>query len=237
LLRFTPADNFFAEVAQVKVTVTDRRATNNTSNEKAATKVITPLKTNGQVCDPSQGFDFCKGTVQAPLVCATTAGNSKCTATATARNSAVSAAQVLSPSTGKTSVTGKITASLWDPATGCTTPQPPQADSIVKLTLASDAAKVTLSTDFPYTSFDTVLYVLTMDSNKISEPVVFDPRVQNSTDFWCIDDQPEVSGQDKNNRAILELKNLTAGTYLVVVDSVPNVDATGDLFQLNVAVE
>lgn len=237
--RFTLADSFSPDVAKVSVTVSDSRATNNVSNVKTAAREATPIKTTGATCDPNPaGFDYCKGTPQAPLVCATTGAASKCTAVKTARMNACNAALLLDPASGKSSVTGKISASLWDAPAGCSggTEVTSRPDSLVQLVLKEAATKVTLTTDFPYTTFDTVLYALTACD---AVPTVFDPRVQDSTDLWCTDDQAEVAGEPKNTHGILELMNLAAGSYFIVVDSasIPEDTQAGALFQLNVTVE
>ncbi|HEX6244011.1 MAG TPA: hypothetical protein VFZ61_24010, partial [Polyangiales bacterium] len=157
-------------------------------------------------------------------VCLATSATSKtytCTAINSARTRSCTAALVLEPAKGVTSVRGNVVApSLWDAPAGCVLGDPTgQAETVVKLVLASAATKVTLSTNNAGTSFDTTLYAMAKCDDA---PVL----------AWCED----YALDRKASGAELVLSNLAAGSYFVVVDSF-NVSLAGSTFQLDVKVE
>jgi hypothetical protein len=232
--RFPPGDNVPAKVKKVGITVSDTRATGNSSAEMITGLLgPAPSKNSGVVCDP-RGFDICKPSTMAPLVCAPSGNTNKCTPLATARTNACNAAPALTLG-GTTSVKGSITlVSLWDPPTSCTSSAPNQADSLVKLVL-TETKTVTLSTDNPYTSFDTDLYAIRSCSEA---PTLYDPRPSAAmTDFWCLPDQRDGGGAITSVKAKLVLNNLEAGTYFVVVESSPSAALLGDHFEIDVEAE
>ncbi|MDB4987190.1 MAG: hypothetical protein JWN04_2368 [Myxococcaceae bacterium] len=233
--RFAPSDAFLSTVAKVGITVNDSRATANSSAEKISNSVgPAPIKGSGATCDP-RGFDFCSGTLAAPLVCAPNGASNRCTAVATARTNACNAAATLNPSTGNLSVQGSVAlVSLWDQPVGCSASSAPEPDALVKLVLTEPATKVTLSTDTPYTSFDTELYVLRSCTDT---PSIYDPRTGAPMDLWCNDNQQASNGDITNVKSVLVLNNLAAGTYFIVVDSSPSADLSGSLFEVDVTVE
>jgi hypothetical protein len=176
--------------------------------------------------------------MMAPLVCATSGSASKCTALSTARTNACMAAMVLDPANGITSVRGAVTTtSLWDSPVGCAGGDAhAQPDAVVKLILAADAGTVTLSTDSNFTGFDTELFALQTCADA---PSVFDPRTPGSMDFWCDDSQLASNGDVISPKAVLTLRNLTAGTYYIVVDSTAATDPglQGNNWQVSVTVQ
>lgn len=222
---FEPDEEFVRVVKKVDVDVTDSGGRK--SNVLRAPLSMAPQINTGAACDP-RGFNRCN----TGSVCTTTGSVSRCTAIATARMTAANAALVLRPEMGVTSVRGAISRpSLWDAPEGCSFAQPGQPDAVVKLLLTQPATRVVITTDLPYTAFDSELYVLQAASDA---PSLYDPRTPGSMDFWCASDQPAPT---RDPQAKLELKNLTAGDYFIIVDSFPASDATGTGFQLDVTVE
>lgn len=222
--RFTPSEDLTNLVKKVGVKVSDSRATNNVSEEKiSAVLGPAPSKTNNAACD-LHGFDYCSGT--APLVCtATSATAGNCKALAMARTTACKAATVVT-SSGTTSVQGKLgQASLWNTPAACSAAQN-QPDAVVGLSLAAPAAKVTLTTNFPYTSFNSELTLL-----KACDEIPLDQATN-----WCSSDQV-TEGLISGPQPTLVLENVPAGSYYVLVDSFPSFELPGQLFQLNVTVE
>ena len=216
---FVPLDQgqvFADSVAKVRVKVTDRGGL--ASTPLTADKTAAPVKTSGQTCD-IRTFDRCATNT----VClATSTGKTyTCTAINTARTRSCTAALVLEPAKGVTSVRGNVVApSLWDAPAGCVLGDPTgQAETIVKLVLATPATKVTLSTHNAATSFDSTLYAM----NKCEDAPVL---------AWCED----FALDKKSSGAELVLANLAAGSYFVVVESF-NVQLAGSTFQLDVKVE
>jgi hypothetical protein len=236
--RFTPSDDFVNPtlgITRIGVKVSDGRATNNTSAEKISEDLkASPPKSSGAGCD-LHGFDYCKGTTMAPLVCTPTSATAgSCKTVTAARTSACSAATVVRPSgSGTFSVTGKLSlASLWDAPEGCSSAKN-TPDSLIKLVLDVPATKVTLTTNVPYTSFDSDLYVLEKCDQA---PVLTDPRTPATTDPWCLADA-YTDGSPSGRQPTLVLNNVAAEDYFVVIDSYPWLEAPGELFQLNVTVE
>jgi hypothetical protein len=216
------SENAASLAAKVEVTVTDRGG--RMSPAKVLTKAAAPLRNRGQSCDTRQ-FDRCAtGNVCSATGTSTTGS---CVATDTARTAACKAALVLTPVDGMASVRGTIgTPSLWDvPTGGCSVNDPVnRPEALAKFTLAQKATRVTLSTNYAYTSFDTTLYVLSSCS---AAPTV----------AWCDDDRPTgITPEPHTERAALTLMNLPAGEYFVVVDSFPSM-LTGTGFQLSLLIE
>jgi hypothetical protein len=216
------SENAASLSAKVEVTVKDRGGL--TSPAKVLTKVAAPVRNRGQSCDTRQ-FDRCA----ASNVCSATgtATTGTCAATDAARTAACKAALVLAPVDGMASVRGTIgNPSLWDvPTGGCSVNDPVnRPEALVKFTLAQKANKVTLSTNYPYTSFDTTLYLLSSCS---AAPLV----------AWCNDDRPlSIPPEPHTERAALVLTNLAAGEYFLVVDSFPS-QLTGTGFQVSLLIE
>lgn len=187
-----------------------------------ASKGVPVAKAVGAACD-TRGLDRCSSNNICSATGTSTTG--KCVAQATARNSACTAAVLLDPSKGTASVRGVINApSLWDvPGPGCSSNDPKgRPEALVKLRLAKDASSVILSTNHPYTGFDTTLYVL---ASCTAAP----------TPLWCADDRP-ADGSEHTERAQLTLTNLSKGDYYVVVDSFPQAASVSWGFELSAEV-
>lgn len=212
--RLDQTEGFTDMVKRVRLTATDLGNNHSTpvvktlnDTDTAPSSTGAPIIAAGGVCD-SRGFNRCA----ANYVCApTTAGatTTTCLQIATARTRACGAAQVLDPFKGITSVRGSVTSpSLWDTPDGCSTNNPKFApDSVVKLTLTRPVSKVVLSSDHPFTSFDTALYMLSKCD-------------MAPTAAWCADDQAATA--TNRSFAVLEIMGpLPAQDYFVIVDSFP----------------
>lgn len=215
--RLEPSQVLIDEVASIRVVAVD-------SGDKASNVLVAGRSEGltrgiGTTCDP-RGFNRCSDGAS----CSDFGDQHRCALPTEARTSACDGALVLNPSTGLTSVRGALRSSLYEPAVGCSPPeQDKQPDRIVKLVVAQAVSRLVLSTAHPYTGFDSVLYLL--DSCSATA------RLDR-----CIADQPAPS---TDRRAVLELNNLAAGEYFVVVDSFPSAayEATSDTFELTVSVE
>lgn len=214
-LRLDQGDVFAEMVAKVRVTMTDRG--NQSSAPVVADKAVTPTRTSGQTCDP-RSFDRCA--TNTVCVSANMGKTYSCTPASTARTRACTAALVLEPAKGVTTVRGNVAApSLWDAPAGCSLGDSAnQNEALVKLVLAAPAAKVTLSTNNAFTAFDSTVYAIAKCED-------------TPTLAWCADDS-----LDKKSGAELVLTNLAAGSYFVIVDSFA-VDVAGSTWQLDVKVE
>ena len=157
-----------------------------------------PMRTAGQSCDPL-GSDACKvGTTCYPGVAGT---SNACQSLATARKRRCDAAPVLDFSAGERFAVGELRgASGFTPSCAEAQAYP---DSVVKLKLSEPVAKLVLTTDSSSTGVDTVLSVLS------------GPCDGDATVVACNDDTLGVSTQGST----VELTNLPAGTYSVVIDS------------------
>lgn len=215
--RFDPSEYFVEQVAKVRVRVHD--IADLESAPLVLSRAAAPSRGNGASCDP-RTFNRCAGN----SVCTTLNGGRSyvCSALSASRQRACNGAPALAPGNGVTSVRGHIAEpSLWDTPGGCSSNDPTlRPDALVKLELDKPASKVVLSTDNAYTSFDSALYLLSACD---AVPVV----------AWCSDDQ--LSGA-RAHLAVLELHDLAAGTYYVVVDSYPASEG-GTTFQLDVTIE
>jgi len=225
--RFDPGSDFSDNVKRVRITVSDLGNNNSAPVVKTLNDTDTspnstgaPIRTVGAACD-ARGFDRCPANSVCGVASAT-ATNTTCVQVSTARQRACTAAQVLNPFAGVTSVRGTVkTPSLYDTPDGCATNNPKyQADSVVKLTLTKPVTKLVLSTDHPFTSFDTAVYLL----NKCDTA---------PTLAWCDDQQPSTAMN--SSLAVLELSgSFPAQDYYVVIDSSPG--STTGTWQLDVAV-
>ncbi len=220
--RFDPTSFFVDMVPKVRLTVTDLGGNSSTPVDKQLNDGSSgaPQVNMGAQCD-SRGFNRC------PMndVCALankTATNTTCITVTAARSNACANALVLDPFKGITSVMGNIKGpSLWDSPDGCSTANPTgQPEAVVKLILSQPASKVVLSSDHPFTAFDTTLYAIAGCTGM-------------PTAAWCADDQPAPAVN--TTLAVLELDNLPARTdYFVIVDSFTS--GSGTTFQLDVTV-
>jgi hypothetical protein len=228
--RVTPDEEFVKLVKRVGVTVSDARSTANTSPVvKSDVIKAAPSKSSGAGCS-LHAFDYCKGTAQSPLVCTPQGSDGVCKPLAMARTAACTAAPTLNPGSNALSVRGKLgQASLWDTPAACSAAKS-MPDAVVKFVLASTAAKVTLTTDFSYTSFNSEITLFK------SSGTAGCGEIPDDQPTWCQADAI-VDGLISGPQPTLVLENLEAGSYFVLVDSFPSLEATGELFQLDVKVE
>jgi len=212
--RFESSLNFSEMVAKIAMTVIDRGGLQSPRTVAALTDP--PQRNIGQVCDP-RGFDVCRSSACLPGIVG--AANNRCVAITPARTSACAQAKTLEPAKGITTIRGEISfPSLYDAPAGCASNDPRlQAERMIKLVLTAPVARVVLSTNNNYTNFDTVLYVV---STCDSTPML----------AWCSDDR---RGMERPSLAQLELANLAAGTYFIIVDSF---NAETGRFQLDLTV-
>jgi len=230
--RVTPDQEFVKLVKRVGITVSDARASTavptNTSTElvseviKAAT-----ARASGAACT-LHGFDVCKGAM--PLVCSPQGNDGVCKTVSSARTAACNTAPSLIPGSNMLSVRGKLSgASLWD-SLDCSPDVKNQPDAVVKFNLATDAAKVTLTTDFAYTSFNSELTLFRSPGGGCGD------IPPNQPVSWCATDA-YTDGLISGPQPTMVVENLAAGSYFVLVDSFPSFESTGELFQLDVKVE
>lgn len=215
--RFEPSLELLDNVDTIKVTVFDsgKRA----SAELTAKLGSAPTPVGGTSCDP-MGFVVCAG----QSVCTFNGTRTSCSGVATGRTSACTNALTLAPPE-VSSVRAEALFSLWDAPGSCLTGDPKQRpDRVVKLRLAADAAKVTLSTANDYTNFDTSLYLLTKCQS--------DPAPCANSACACADDSPG------SNKAVLTLTDVKANTdYFIVVDAFRHYDPLKHRFELTATVE
>jgi hypothetical protein len=193
-----PSPDFSAQVAKIAATATDAMGF-------ASPRVIVPraalaVKSAGQACDPD-GLDACAtGTLCAPGV-ASAAANT-CTSAATVRTKKCSAFGALDPSKGIVRAFGRVEGtSLWDPPAGCVGPEAKGLpETAVPLRLSKPAAKLTISTALPETEFDTVVYLIPACAAAVTDLAP------------CNDD-------DKGFTSTLNLTNVPAGDYTIIVES------------------
>ncbi|MBX3209340.1 MAG: hypothetical protein KF764_30180 [Labilithrix sp.] len=193
-----PASSFVSQVPKIAATAVDRVG-------RTSSRVITPLATLpvrslGQVCD-ADGFDTCA----ASAVCFPGVRSEKniCKAASTTRTQKCKDGPALDPAKGVTRAYGTVSGvSLWDAPTGCVpndaTGRP---EAAIQLHLAAAAPSLTITTALPETTFDTAIYVI--------------PACASSSAgaLGCNDDMKGFASE-------LTLKNVPAGDYTVVVESV-----------------
>lgn len=159
-----------------------------------------PVRNLNDACDWLD-FDVCaSGNVCAP---GTAAGPNTCQSATPLRKVACTAAPVLEPDKGIVKAYGIARGpSLWDVPKGC---EPHDAighpEAVVSLKLAKVAPTLTISTAHPETDFDTVVYLLPGCAGV------------STASLGCNDDA-------RGSASLLTVKNVPAGDYLIVVDSV-----------------
>lgn len=211
-VQLVPSDVLVQQVARVRVNATD--SVDNASNVLVADREEAPEHALGTTCDV-RTFNRCSDGGS----CVDTGDQDRCLQATEAKTSACTAALVLSPvSSGVSRVRGSLNNSLWDAPQGCS-PYLNQADRVVRLVLTEPALRLTLSTDHPYTGFDSVLYLLSSCGAT--------PTVER-----CNAPTPGSAA-----RSVLTLQNIAAGEYYVVVDSHRSPEDTSDTFELTVSVE
>lgn len=199
-----------------KLVATPIDAAGHTGMPKVVSPTAIPTRTAGQTCDP-RGFDVCVAkTTCAPGV---VGAMNKCATAAPLRVSECSAAPTLTATAEGAVLYGMAGGgSLWDAPAGCSTADPVgRPEGVVRVHLASRADKLTLSTVGPSTQFDTTMYVMEGCPDDSSRALA------------CNDDFPMSAGA-----SVVVLTNLSAGDYLVVIDSF---SPAGGAFELHATVE
>jgi hypothetical protein len=212
-LEINPIEGFDVEVPQLSATATDGHG--HTGATQVAKAAVATKRNRGQTCDP-RGFDACaSGTACFPGIVGV---DNRCEILSRIRDLELAAAPVLDPALGLAVAVGRAEgASVFDVPVDCSTGDPvDRPEAIVKLHLASPAARLTLSTIGPWTDFDTVVYLLP------------DSATSSANALGCGDDSPAGAA------SLLEIENVPAGDYLVVVDSW---NPYGGSFELVVGVE
>lgn len=200
-------------VASIRIKVTDEADLS--SSEWVAMRSPAPERALEQTCDP-RGFNRCGS----GAVCRELLDQHRCTLRDDARVASCEGALVLNPAAGVTRVRGALQSSLWEPPAGCAAGGGEQSDRVVKLVLAAPAARLLLSTDHPYTGMDTAVYLLATCTAA--------PELSR-----CAGGPPAGT----NPKASLELTDVMAGTYYVVVDSTATMGATSSTFELTAEVQ
>ena len=171
------------------------------SSSRTITALATiPTRSLGQACD-SDGFDAC--TTNAVCFPGIRSESNKCKAASTTRTDKCKAAPVLDPSKGITRAYGTVAGvSLWDAPVSCVpndaTGRP---EAAIQLHLAVAAPSLTITTALPETSFDTAVYMIPSCAPS------------SAAALGCNDDA-------KGYASELVLKNVPAGDYTIVVESV-----------------
>lgn len=214
-IRLQAGDSLDQQVPKLVATPADVAGHEGTAKIVSPSNI--PVRTAGQSCDV-RGFDVCGANLTcSPGILGSTMN--KCALATPLRTSQCTAAPVLVPTTAGAKISGVAEGgSLWDVPTGCSTGDPKgRPEGIIKLRLVDRANKLTISTVGPETNFDTAIYLL--------------PGCPNDTvdSMGCSDDVPNGAGA-----SLLEVTDVPAGDYLVVVDSF---DSTGGAFQLTATVE
>jgi hypothetical protein len=213
-LRMQSGDGLDQQVPKLVAIPTD--SAGHTGLAKIVAPTAIPVRTSGQTCDV-RGFDTCGPNLSCtPGIIGAT---NKCASATPLRTAQCSAATVLTPTVSGATATGVAEGgSLWDAPAGCSTNNPTgRPEGVVKLHVVERAARLTLSTVGPGTTFDTTMYVL--------------PGCPNDTQdvLACSDDFPGAGGASQ-----LELFDVAPGDYLVVVDSFAPI---GGAFELTATVQ
>ncbi|MCC7382032.1 MAG: hypothetical protein IT384_09390 [Deltaproteobacteria bacterium] len=197
-LAIETGDGFEAVVARLAATVIDDG--DRSSESVLAPLSVAPRRTRGQGCDP-RGFDACAtGLVCSPgLVGAV----NTCQDPTALRGALCRSHSRLEVADASLWIEGEAEGvSLWDAPQGCAAHDPVErAEGTVLLHLAAPVARLVLSTEHPETEFDTVLYLID-GCNATIGPILA-----------CNDDTRASVGSS------LELTDVPAGDYLVVVDA------------------
>ncbi len=204
-----PIEGFDRLVPQLSASASD--AVGHVGATQTAKAAVANKRNRGQSCDP-RGFDECaSGTVCAPGI---VGRENKCELVNRYRDNELKAAPLLDPAAGNVIFAGRVEGtSVFDVPVDCSAGDPTgRPDAIAKLRLASPAARLTLTTVSPWTDFDTAVYLLPAEATS------------SEAALGCGDDSPAGSA------SLLELENVPAGDYLVVVDSWNTYGGTFELF-------
>ena len=215
-LELYPNDDFADAVTRIAVTPIDAFGN---EGERVVADIAPIIERDwNQGCDP-RGFDMC--TNLATCIPGIPGANNICGAPNRARQDQCEDAVTLYAPDDNLRFFGEARgSSLWEPEGGCVTEFGMDGpEEIVLLELSRGVPSLTLTTDFPNTDFDTVLYVM---------PGMCPAPGADGMYLGCADDAPG------SLRSTLTLTNVPAGDYLVVIDSW---DAQGGNFQLSVSTD
>lgn len=217
-VRNQSAEGFDVEVPRIKVTALD--SAGQASREVTANIQSRVLVGKNGACD-ARGFS---NGCTSDFVCmpGLPVAVGRCEALVDTRRAQCTAAPRLGVAAGQWRTVGRVDgASLWEPSAGCVPGDVRgRPESIAALTLAAPASKLVISTAHPETNFDTAVYLLPgACPDATAEPLA------------CNDD---AAGRVHGFASKLELTNVAAGDYLIVVESIPT---KGGSFGLSVTVE
>jgi len=185
-------------VQQIAATAED--AGGRVGERLVATLSTAPIRQAGQACS-ALGFDVCvDGAVCNPGASGATA----CQAVGALRTTQCREAEVMTLSgPGQVSHVGVVDGpSVWDPPTDCSPNDPTdRPEAVVQLVLEQDVARLTITTNTPQTTFDTVMYVLSTCST------------DGDVALRCADDA------EQSVASTIELTGVAAGTYAIIIDS------------------
>ena len=215
-VRLDPAEGFESTVVKLAATPTDLSG-------KIGARVVTALtplvrRPLGQSCDVL-GFDGCvDGALCGKLG---TTGRNVCQSLQSLRGTRCTQAPLVQiPAGGVTVASVSSGTSLWDAPSGCGANDPvDRPEGIVRVHLAAASTHVVFRVDPAATAFDTMLYVFAACSGATATPLA---------PLGCNDD-----AATGGITSTLELTNLAAGDYVVVVDAY----TTGGPFDLEVVAE
>ncbi len=217
-VRNQSAEGFDLEVPRIKVTALD--SVGQASREVTANIQTRTLVGKNGACDARGFSNGCTSDFVCMPGLPVIVG--RCEALVDARRAQCSAAAPLGAAAANWRTSGRIDgASLWEPPAGCVPGDAKgRPESVVALKLAAPATKLVISTANPETNFDTAVYLL--------PGACPDSTVQP---LACNDD---AAGRAHGFASKLELTNVPAGDYLIVVESIP---VKGGSFGLSVTVE
>jgi hypothetical protein len=183
-----------------RMAVTPRDALGLTGERTEVGLTTAPRRQVGQTCS-TVGFDVCAGDA---LCAENTAGTTTCQARSTIRNAVCGDAPVLVVRRGETaSIVGETSlTSAFELPEDCAPNSPVgRPDAVVILDVEDDLASLTVSTDSPATTFDTVVSVLPTCTAAMTDALV------------CADDG------ENTVASVATLSAMARGTYAVVIDS------------------
>jgi len=194
-----PVANVEKIVSRVRVTAID--SLGHQSTPTTADLAYVTRAGDGVTCDP-RGFiaciqDYVCGPGPSPT-------QGKCAKLKTARTTECAADARLDPEIGITTAAGRIDGvSLWDPPASCSNPENVDfPEATVSLHLANPVSQLTVTTQRPETSVDTVLYLMPACA------------ADTSTSLGCNDD-----GMNGGYASSFTVNDVPAGDYTIVIES------------------
>lgn len=217
-VRNQSAEGFELEVPRIKVTSVD--SAGQASREVTANLANRVLAGRNGACD-ARGFS---NGCTAAFVCmpGLPVRTGTCQPLADTRSAQCTAAPRLGTPANQWRTVGRVDgASLWDPPPGCVPGDASgRPESVATLKLATPARKLVISTANAETNFDTAVYLI--------------PGACPDATAQALGCNDDAAGRVHGFASKLELSNVPAGDYLVVVESIPT---TGGSFGLSIVVE